>query len=150
MLFRSDAVMKNASTTVYGNIVALDESPLKQGVLFAGTDDGLVQVSNDDGKNWRKIENIPGVPAQTRVNMLTASRFNDQVVYAVFNNQRNGDFKPYLFKSSDRGLTWTSISSDLPERGTVYCIKQDFKNPNLLFAGTEFGAYFTKIGRAHV
>ena len=102
-----------------------------------------VQISNDEGKNWRKIENIPGVPAQTRVNMLTASRFNDQVVYAAFNNQRNGDFKPYLFKSSDRGLTWTSISSDLPERGTVYCIKQDFKNPNLLFVGTEFGAYFT-------
>ncbi|MFM1809963.1 MAG: hypothetical protein RLZZ382_1188, partial [Bacteroidota bacterium] len=87
------------------------------------------------GKRW--------VPAQTRVNMLTASRFNDQVVYAAFNNQRNGDFKPYLFKSADRGTTWTSISSNLPDRGTVYCIKQDFKTPNLLFVGTEFGAYFT-------
>lgn len=138
-----DAVMKNASTTVYGNVVALDESPLKKGVLFAGTDDGLIQVSQNEGKDWKKIDAIPGVPAQTRVNMLTASRFNDQVVYAAFNNQRNGDFKPYLFKSSDCGLTWTSISSNLPERGTVYCIKQDFKTPNLLFVGTEFGAYFT-------
>jgi hypothetical protein len=138
-----DAVMKNASTTVYGNVVALDESPLKQGVLFAGTDDGLIQVSQNEGKDWKKIDAIPGVPAQTRVNMLTASRFNDQVVYAAFNNQRNGDFKPYLFKSSDCGVTWTSISSNLPERGTVYCIKQDFKTPNLLFVGTEFGAYFT-------
>jgi photosystem II stability/assembly factor-like uncharacterized protein len=138
-----DAVMKNASTTVYGNVVALDESPLKKGVLFAGTDDGLIQVSQNEGKDWKKIDAIPGVPAQTRVNMLTASRFNDQVVYAAFNNQRNGDFKPYLFKSSDCGVTWTSISSNLPERGTVYCIKQDFKTPNLLFVGTEFGAYFT-------
>jgi hypothetical protein len=138
-----DAVMKNASTTVYGNVVALDESPIKKGVLFAGTDDGLIQVSQNEGKDWKKIDAIPGVPAQTRVNMLTASRFNDQVVYAAFNNQRNGDFKPYVFKSSDRGTTWTSISSNLPERGTVYCIKQDFKTPNLLFVGTEFGAYFT-------
>lgn len=138
-----DAVMKNASTTVYGNVVALDESPLKKGVLYAGTDDGLIQVSQNEGKDWKKIDAIPGVPAQTRVNMLTASRFNDQVVYAAFNNQRNGDFKPYLFKSSDRGTTWTSISSNLPDRGTVYCIKQDYKTPNLLFVGTEFGAYFT-------
>ena len=138
-----DAVMKNASTTVYGNVVALDESPLTKGVLFAGTDDGLIQVSQNEGKDWKKIDAIPGVPAQTRVNMLTASRFNDQVVYAAFNNQRNGDFKPYLFKSSDCGVTWASISSNLPERGTVYCIKQDFKTPNLLFVGTEFGAYFT-------
>ena len=138
-----DAVMKNASTTVYGNVVALDESPLKKGVLFAGTDDGLIQISQNEGKDWKKIDAIPGVPAQTRVNMLTASRFNDQVVYAAFNNQRNGDFKPYLFKSSDCGTTWTSISSNLPDRGTVYCIKQDFKTPNLLFVGTEFGAYFT-------
>jgi photosystem II stability/assembly factor-like uncharacterized protein len=138
-----DAVMKNASTTVYGNVVALDESPIKKGVLYAGTDDGLIQVSQNEGKDWKKIDAIPGVPAQTRVNMLTASRFNDQVVYAAFNNQRNGDFKPYLFKSADRGTTWTSISSNLPDRGTVYCIKQDFKTPNLLFVGTEFGAYFT-------
>lgn len=144
-----DAVMKNASTTVYGNVVALDESPLKKGLLYVGTDDGLIQVSQNEGKDWKKIDGIPGVPAQTRVNMLTASRFNDQVVYAAFNNQRNGDFKPYLFKSSDRGITWTSIASNLPDRGTVYCIKQDFKTPNLLFVGTEFGAYFTTDDGQH-
>lgn len=138
-----DAVMKNASTTVYGNIVALDESPLKKGLLFVGTDDGLIQISNNDGKDWQKIEEVAGVPSKTRVNMLTASRFDENTVYAAFNNQRNGDFKPYLFKSINGGKTWVSISGNLPERGTVYCIKQDHIDPNLLFVGTEFGAYFT-------
>ena len=144
-----DAVMKNASTTVYGNIVALDESPVKKGLLFAGTDDGLIQVSSDDGANWKKIESVPGVPNQTRVNMVTASRFDEKVVFATFNNQRNGDFKPYLFKSSDYGTTWVSISNNLPERGTVYCIKQDFIDPKLLFVGTEFGAYFSNDEGQH-
>ena len=138
-----DAVMKNASTTIYGNIVALDESPKKKGLLYAGTDDGLVQVSDNDGQSWTKIQSFPGVPANTRVNMLTASLFNENEVYAVFNNHRSGDFKPYVFKSSDKGKTWVSISANLPERGSVYCIKQDFTDPNLLFVGTEFGAYFS-------
>lgn len=144
-----DAVMKNASTTVYGNIVALDESPIQKGLLFVGTDDGLVQISQNGGKDWKKVTTFPGVPDQTRVNMLTASRFNDQVVYATFNNQRKGDFKPYLCKSSDCGTTWTAIHGNLPERGTVYCIKQDFVDPNLLFVGTEFGAYFTNDEGKH-
>src|SRR3989338_3689630 len=94
-----DAVMKNASTTIYGNIVALDESPKKKGLLYAGTDDGLVQVSDNDGQSWSKSQTFPGVPANTRVNMLTASLFNENEVYAVFNNHRSGDFKPYVFKS---------------------------------------------------
>ncbi|MES2556150.1 MAG: glycosyl hydrolase [Bacteroidota bacterium] len=141
-----DAVMKNASTTIYGNIVALDESPKKKGLLYAGTDDGLVQVSDNDGQSWTKTQTFPGVPANTRVNMLTASLFNENEVYAVFNNHRSGDFKPYVFKSSDKGKTWVSISANLPERGSVYCIKQDFTDPNLLFVGTEFGAYFTNDG----
>jgi len=141
-----DAVMKNASTTIYGNVVALDESPKKKGLLYAGTDDGLIQISENDGQSWNKISSFPGVPANTRVNMITASLFEENVVYAVFNNHRSGDFKPYLFKSSDKGKTWVSISSNLPERGSVYCIKQDHKDPNLLFAGTEFGAYFSNDG----
>jgi photosystem II stability/assembly factor-like uncharacterized protein len=141
-----DAVMKNASTTIYGNIVALDESPKKKGLLFAGTDDGLIQISENDGQNWTKTAAFPGVPANTRVNMLTASIHNENEVFATFNNQRMGDFKPYLMKSSDKGKTWISISGNLPERGTVYCIKQDHIDPNLLFVGTEFGAYFTTDG----
>jgi hypothetical protein len=136
-----DAVMKNQSTTIYGNIIALEESPKKKGLLYAGTDDGLIQMSESDGQNWMKIQSFPGVPKNTRVNMIMASRFNENEVYACFNNQRMGDFKPYVMKSTDKGKTWVSISGNLPERGTVYCIRQDAKEPNLLFVGTEFGAY---------
>jgi photosystem II stability/assembly factor-like uncharacterized protein len=141
-----DAVMKNASTTIYGNVVALDESPKKKGLLYVGTDDGLVQVSENDGASWTKVEQFPGVPVQTRVNMLTASLHDENVVFAAFNSQRNGDFKPYLLKSSDKGKSWVSIASNLPERGNVYCIKQDHIDPNLLFVGTEFGAFFSTDG----
>ncbi|MCX6192474.1 MAG: glycosyl hydrolase [Flavobacteriia bacterium] len=138
-----DAVMKNASTTIYGNVIALDESPKKKGLLYVGTDDGLIQVSENDGGTWTKYNVFLGVPANTRVNMLTASLHDENTVYVAFNSQRQGDFKPYLFTSNDKGKTWTSISSNLPERGNVYCIKQDHVDPNLLFVGTEFGAYFS-------
>ena len=141
-----DAVMKNASTTIYGNIIALDESPKKKGLLYVGTDDGNVQVSEDDGTTWTKHDVFEGIPKNTRVNMLTASMHDEKVVFAAFNAQRQGDFKPYLMKSADKGKTWVSIASDLPIRGTVYCIKQDHVDPNLLFVGTEFGAYFSNNG----
>ena len=138
-----DAVMKNKSTTIYGNIVALDESPLKQGLLYAGTDDGLIQITNDDGKTWRKVDAIKGVPARTKVNMLTASLHDENEAFVTFNSQRDGDFTPYLLRTVDQGKTWESIASNLPERGNVYCIKQDHVNPDLLFVGTEFGAFFS-------
>lgn len=141
-----DAVMKNASTTIYGNIVALDESPKKKGVLYAGTDDGLIQITENDGKSWNKSTVFPGVPANTRVNMICASLHDENEVFATFNNQRMGDFKPYVMKSLDKGKTWVSIANNLPERGTAYCIKQDHVNPNLLFVGTEFGAFFSTDG----
>ncbi|MEN9743722.1 MAG: hypothetical protein RLZZ65_1527 [Bacteroidota bacterium] len=141
-----DAVMKNASTTIYGNVVALDESPRKKGLLYVGTDDGLIQVSENDGQTWTRYASFPGVPLNTRVNMLTASLHQENVVYACFNAQRQGDFKPYLMKSSDKGKTWVSIANNLPTRGTVYCLKQDPTQENLLFVGTEFGAYFSIDG----
>ena len=141
-----DAIGKNASTSIYGNITALHESPKKAGVLYVGTDDGLVQVSEDDGANWRKIEKFAGVPDMTYVNALLASQHDENVAYAVFNNHKRGDFKPYLFKSTDKGKSWKSIAANLPTRGSVYCIAEDHVNPNLLFIGTEFGVFFSNNG----
>ena len=139
----ADAVMKNKSTTMYGNIVALDESPKQEGLVYIGTDDGLIQVTEDNGANWRKISTFVGVPKNTYVNAIVTSKHDANVVYAVFNNHKQGDFKPYILKSSDKGKTWAPIQNNLPERGSVYDIAEDHVNPNLLFAGTEFGIFFT-------
>lgn len=141
-----DTVAKNASTSFYGNIVSLTESPLQEGLLYVGTDDGLIQVSADGGQNWRKIESFPGVPNGTYVVRLEASMNDADTVFAAFNAHKDGDFKPYLLRSNDRGASWTSIAGDLPERGSVYAVMQDHVDPDLLFAGTEFGVFFSKNG----
>ncbi|HJW28656.1 MAG TPA: hypothetical protein VJ508_05320, partial [Saprospiraceae bacterium] len=138
-----DAVAKNQSTSIYGNIVALSESPVNPDLLYVGTDDGLIQVTTDRGKTWKKIDHVPGAPDTSYVNMIIASSHDENVVYACFNHHKYGNFKPYLFVSKDKGMTWTSISSNLPERGSVYSIAEDHVDPNLLFVGTEFGCYFT-------
>lgn len=149
-----DAVAKNQSTSMFGNITSLCESPKNENLIYAGTDDGLIQVTENGGTSWTKIDKFANVPELklngytigTLVQYLVASQHNENVVYAAFNNLRQGDFKPYLVKSSDKGKTWTSISSNLPERGSVYCIAEDYKNPDLLFCGTEYGFYFTLNG----
>jgi len=138
-----DAVAKNTSTSFYGNIVSLTESPLIEGLIYVGTDDGLIQVTEDAGKNWRKIEKFPGIPEITYVSCLYASLHDPNTVYAAFDNHKQGDFKPYILKSNDRGLSWQSISGDLEEPFVVYSVIQDHINPGLLFAGTEYGVYFS-------
>ncbi len=143
-----DAVSKNASTSFYGNIVALAESPAREGLLYAGTDDGLVQVSPDGGATWTRHEEFPGVPQTTYVSCLLPSRHAADVVYVAFDNHKRADFKPYVLRSSDRGRTWLSVAGDLPERGTVYALAEDPVNAKLLFAGTEFGLYFSLDGGA--
>jgi photosystem II stability/assembly factor-like uncharacterized protein len=144
-----DAVAKNASTSFYGNIVALAESPKKEGLIFVGTDDGLIQITGDGGQSWTKYEKFPGVPDTTYVSRLAASQHDASVVYAAFDNHKNEDFKPYLLRSGDAGKTWNSIAGNLPENGPVLAFAEDTVNPNLLFAGTEFGAFFTVDGGAH-
>jgi photosystem II stability/assembly factor-like uncharacterized protein len=140
---KPDAVAKHMSTSIYGNIVSLSESPLAEGLLWVGTDDGLAHVTEDGGRNWRRIDSFPGVPDRTYVSDLDASRHLRNRVYAAFDNHKNGDFTPYLLRSDDLGQTWTSITGDLPARHFVYCIAEDHVNPNLLFAGTEFGVFVT-------
>jgi len=144
-----DAVAKNASTSFYGNATTISESPLVEGLLYVGTDDGLVHVSEDGGASWRNLESFPGVPAVTYVSRLEASRHDANFVYAAFDNHKNADFKPYLLESRDRGRTWRSIAGDLPEGEVVYAVAEDTKDPALLFAGCEFGAFFSADGGGH-
>ena len=147
-IWSMDAVAKNKSTTIYGNIVALSESPKQENVIYVGTDDGLIHITTDAGEIWKKVESVDGVPSKTYVNMLLASQHSENTAYAVFNNHKNGDFKPYVYRSRDKGASWTSITGNLPERGSVYCIAEDHVNPNLLFVGTEFGVFVTVDGGA--
>ena len=141
-----DAVMKNQSTSPYGTIVAFSESPLNENLLIAGTDDGLIQITEDGGKIWKKINGITGVPKNTYVNNVYASQHNENVIYAAFNHHKTGDFKPYIYKSNDKGLTWNNISNNLPDRGSVYAIDEDHVDANLIFCGTEFGAFYSSNG----
>ena len=141
-----DAIQKNVSTALYDNISAITESPKQQGLIYVGTDDGLIQVTEDGGKTWRKVEKLAGVPEDGYVQRIFASQHEAGVVYAAIDNHQNGDFKPYLLKSSDKGKTWVNIAGNLPERGGVFAIAEDHINPKLLFAGTEFGLYYTVIG----
>ena len=139
----SDAVVKDVSTSQWGTIVALDESRLQDGLLFAGTDDGVISITENGGGSWTQVKSFPGVPEYTTVSDLMADRFEANVVYATFDNLKRDDFKPYIYKSTDKGKTWVSISGNLPENGSVHTIMQDNVRPELLFAGTEFGIYFT-------
>jgi photosystem II stability/assembly factor-like uncharacterized protein len=142
-IWSPDAVSKHQSTSLYGNLVALNESPLQEGLLYAGTDDGLLQVTEDNGKTWRKIEKFPEVPERTYVCRVVPSAHKADRVYAVFNNHKNGDFAPYLLVSNDRGKTWNSLTAKLPNNHPLWCIAEDPVEENLLFVGSEFGLFFT-------
>ena len=145
-LWPPEAVAKNLSTSKFGNIFALAESPLKQGMLYVGTDDGLIWTTENDGANWTRYDKFPGVPNMTFVNYILPSQHTQGTVYACFDGRKNSsDFKPYLIKSVDNGKTWTSIASNLPS-GTVYCIQEDHVDPNILFIGTEWGVWTTIDG----
>jgi hypothetical protein len=140
-LWPPEAVAKNMSTSKFGNIFALAESPLKQGMIYAGTDDGLIWITENDGKHWTRYDKFIGVPEMTFVNYVLPSQHDESTVYACFDGRKNSsDFTPYLIKSMDKGKTWTSIASNLPS-GTVYCIQEDHINPDLLFIGTEWGVW---------
>lgn len=138
-----DAVARHASTAFYGNASALAESQLKEGLLYIGSDDGLIQVTEDGGRNWRKIDKLPGVPDVAYVSRIVTSNHDANTVYASFDNHWNADFAPYLLKSTDAGRTWVSLKGDLPANGPVLAVAEDHVNPNLLFAGTEFGVFFS-------
>ncbi len=129
----------------YNTITSLAESPKQEGLIYAGTDDGIIQVTEDGGKNWRKIEvgSLPGVPATAFVNDIKADLHDPNTVYVVLDNHKFGDLAPYLLKSTNRGKSWRSIRANLPDRTLVWRIVQDHVKPELMFTATEFGIYFT-------
>jgi photosystem II stability/assembly factor-like uncharacterized protein len=132
----------------YSTITSLSESPKKEGLIYAGTDDGVIQITEDGGANWRKVDfsKIVGLPSTAFVNDIKADLYDENVVYVVLDNHKYGDYKPYLFKSSDKGKTWQSIANNLPDKTLLWRIVQDHVKSNLMFLGTEFGVYFTADG----
>lgn len=146
-----DAPWDTYAMSNYNTITSLAESPRVEGLLYAGTDDGLIQVSEDGGAKWRRIEvgDLPGVPATAFVNDIKADLFDPDTVYVALDNHKYGDFKPYLLKSTDRGRRWKSIAGNLPDRHLVWRVVQDHVEPGLMFAGTEFGIYVTVDGGGH-
>jgi photosystem II stability/assembly factor-like uncharacterized protein len=143
-----DAVAKNASTDIYGNITTIAESKFDKNTIYVGTDDGLIQITNDGGSTWTKVDNIAGVPERTYVNHIITSQHDKNVAYVTFNHHRYGDFHPYVYKTEDGGKTWKAITNNIPERGTSYTIAEDHVNKNLLFVGTEFGLFVSIDGGA--
>jgi len=134
--------------STYNTITSIAESPLQEGLIYAGTDDGSINVTEDGGTTWRKIEvgDLPDVPKTAFVNDIKADLFNENTLYIALDNHKYGDLNPYLLKSTDRGKNWQSIKGNLPERTIVWRIVQDYINPELFFAATEFGIYFTIDG----
>jgi len=141
-----DSIAKNVSTSTYGALIAVDESPLVEGLIYAGTDDGLIHVTEGGGGKWSTISSFRGVPDMSLIEDIIASHHDADVAYAVIDNHKRGDYKPYLLKTKDRGVSWQLISNDLPERGTAHTIIEDHVDPKLLFVGTEFGLFFSNNG----
>jgi hypothetical protein len=141
-----DSVAFNQATTTLSTITTIEESPVLEGLIYIGTDDGVVQVTEDGGANWRKVEKFPGVADFAYVSDVFPSPRDANTVFATFNNYQRGDFKPYVMKSGDRGRSWTSIAGNLPQRSGAWSIVQDHVNGNLLFAGLEFGVWMTVDG----
>lgn len=132
----------------YNTITSLAESPKNENVLYAGTDDGIIQVTEDGGANWRKIEvsSLPGVPATAFVNDIKADLYDANTVYVVLDNHKYGDYRPFLFKSTDKGRNWQSMTANLPAKTLLWRIVQDHEQANLLFLASEYGIYFTING----
>ncbi len=138
-----DALYDNGAMSKYSTLTAISESPIAEGVLYVGSDDGLIQVSDDGGQNWRVAKRLPAVPALSFINDVEASLHDAGTVFAVADAHKFGDFSPYVFQSTDRGRSWRSIAGDLPAGTIAWALQQDHENPDLLFLGTEFGIYFT-------
>ncbi|MDR9418309.1 WD40/YVTN/BNR-like repeat-containing protein [Gracilimonas sp.] len=136
-----DALYDNGAMSLYATLTAISESPIQAGLLYTGSDDGLIHVSKDDGESWNQADALPGVPERSFINDVEASKFNEETVFAVADAHKLGDYSPYIFMSTNAGNSWKSISGDLPDGVIVWSIKQDHIDENLLFIGAENGMY---------
>ena len=141
-----DDLHDNDAMSKYATITSLSESPLVEGIIYAGSDDGLIHATADGGTNWQQAGKLPGIPARPFINDIEASLFDADTVFAVADAHKVGDFSPYVFVSDDRGRNWRGISGDLPDGTIAWAIQQDHEFEDLLFLGTEFGVYFTLNG----
>lgn len=141
--------VENTTAEYHTTIITLAESPIQKDQIWAGTDDGNLQVSNDGGKTWTNlIKNISGLAANSPVSAIEPSRTNAQLTYAAFDRHMLDDFRPYIFKTSNGGKSWQNISGNLPAKAYVQVVREDPKNPNLLYAGTEIGLFASYDGGA--
>ncbi len=143
-----DANWDMLAMSSFNTTTSLSESPLVAGLIYAGTDDGIIQVSENNGDSWRKIDQLPGVPDRFFVNDIKADLFDPDTVYVVVDDHKSGDYAPYILKSENRGRSWKSIASNLPERHLLWRVVQDHVKPGLMFVGSEFGVFFTVNGGA--
>jgi len=141
-----DDLHDNDAMSKYSTISAISESPLSEGLIYTGSDDGLVHSTSDGGDNWAQARALPDVPARAFINDVEASLFAADTVFAIADAHKFGDFSPYVFVSTNRGRSWRSISGDLPGGTIAWAIQQDHVIADLLFLGTEYGIYFTTNG----
>jgi photosystem II stability/assembly factor-like uncharacterized protein len=132
----------------YGTIVTIGESPVRPGVIWVGTDDGNVQVTQDGGRTWSNVAaNIQGLPSQELyVSRVRPSKFDAATAFVTIDGHESANFEPWVFKTTDYGRTWTSLRANLPSDHPVYVIEQDRLNPELLFVGTEFAVFYSTNG----
>ncbi|HZN09616.1 MAG TPA: hypothetical protein VFB65_22665 [Pyrinomonadaceae bacterium] len=142
--------VENSTAEYHSTIITVNESPVQKGQIWVGTDDGNLQVTTDGGKNWSNlVKNVPGMAANSPVSHVEPSRTNANTAYVAFERHMFDDFKPYIFKTSNGGKSWTSIAGNLPAKAYVQIIREDPKNTNLLYAGTELGLFASYDGGAN-
>ena len=144
---RAPMASKHDGYSTNSVITSIAESPVRAGIIYVGTDDGNLQISMNGGETFTNIiGNVPGVKGAIQVTRIKPSNFDAGTAYVTLDNHRMDDWKPYAFKTTDYGKTWTSVAGNLPAKGQINAFVEDYDNPNLLFAGTEFGLYVTLDG----
>jgi photosystem II stability/assembly factor-like uncharacterized protein len=141
-----DALYDNGAMSQYATITAITESPLQEGVLYTGSDDGLIWATEDGGVTWRQAAALPGVPERSFINDVEASQHAASQLFAVADAHKTGDYSPYVFASSDHGRSWTSIAGDLPHGTIAWAMQQDHVIADLLFLAAERGIYVSVNG----